>query len=165
MSAPDVFISYARADAETARRFADAFRADGLDVWWDNALQAGEVFDEAIEAALRAARAVVVLWSKKSVISRWVRAEATLAERKNTLIPVMIEPCERPIIFELVQTADLTGWVSAFRAWRAHDGLPSLVRARAAPRKSGFSLRARRHARGIAPQRRKRAGQPERRAA
>jgi formylglycine-generating enzyme required for sulfatase activity len=39
-----------------------------------------------------------------------VRAEATLGERKSALIPAMIEPCERPILFELIQTADLTRW-------------------------------------------------------
>ena len=56
---------------------------------------------------------MVVLWSPLSVASRWVRAEATLADRKGTLVPVLIEPCERPIIFELVQTADLSGWRGA----------------------------------------------------
>ena len=61
MSTPDIFISYARGDADTAKLFAETFRGEGLDVWWDDALQAGEVFDEAIEAALRAAKAVVVL--------------------------------------------------------------------------------------------------------
>jgi formylglycine-generating enzyme required for sulfatase activity len=39
-----------------------------------------------------------------------VRAEATLGERKSALIPAMIEPCDRPILFELIQTADLTRW-------------------------------------------------------
>jgi TolB-like protein len=110
LSAPDIFISYARNDAETARRFADAFRAEGLDVWWDNALQAGEVFDEAIEQALRAAKAVVVLWSPDAVASRWVRAEATLADRNRTLVPALIAPCSLPIVFELTQTPDLSCW-------------------------------------------------------
>ena len=62
------------------------------------------------ETALRTAKAVVVLWSKKSVQSRWVRAEATLADRNKTLLPCMIEPCERPIMFELTQTAELGHW-------------------------------------------------------
>lgn len=110
MSTPDVFISYARKDAQVARQFAESFIRDGFDVWWDDALQTGEVFDEEIEQALRAAKAVVVLWSPHSVASRWVRAEATLADRNNTLLPVMIEPCERPIVFELLQTADLIHW-------------------------------------------------------
>ena len=84
-----------------ARLYADALEAQGFSVWWDAALRSGEAFDEAIEAALRAAKAVVVLWSPRSVASRWVRAEATLADRNKTLAPVIIEPCERPIMFEL----------------------------------------------------------------
>ena len=62
------------------------------------------------ETALRTAKAVVVLWSKRSVQSRWVRAEATLADRNKTLVPCMIEACERPIMFELTQTAELGHW-------------------------------------------------------
>jgi TolB-like protein len=53
---------------------------------------------------------VVVLWSRKSVASRWVRAEATQADRSGTLVPAMIEDCKRPIMFELKQTADLSKW-------------------------------------------------------
>lgn len=110
LSSPDIFISHARTDAKIARRFADAFRAEGFDVWWDDALQAGETFDEAIETALRSAKAVVVLWSPDSVASRWVRAEATVGDQNSTLIPATIKPCQRPVIFELTQTADLTRW-------------------------------------------------------
>jgi adenylate cyclase len=106
----DVFISYARADAAVARRFADAFGAAGFTVWWDDALRSGEAFDESIERALREASAVVVLWSTSSVVSRWVRAEATLADRNRKLVPVMIESCERPIMFELTHTSDLSKW-------------------------------------------------------
>ena len=107
---PDVFLSYSRDDLVIARQFADALRAEGFDVWWDTDLKSGEAYDEVTEAALRGARAVIVLWSKKSVGSRWVRAEATLADRNRTLIPAMIEACERPIMFELTQTADLMHW-------------------------------------------------------
>jgi len=39
----------AREDAVSARRFADAFRAVGFSVWWDDALRSGEAFDESIE--------------------------------------------------------------------------------------------------------------------
>ena len=109
----DIFISYARDDQAVARLYADALEAQGFSVWWDAALRSGEAFDEAIEAALRAAKAVIVLWSPRSVVSRWVRAEATLADRNRTLTPVIIEPCERPIMFELTQTADLCHWKGA----------------------------------------------------
>ena len=110
MGAPEVFLSYNRDDHAVAQRFATALQAQGLGVWWDTTLRAGDAYDEVTERALRDARSVVVLWSKKSVISRWVRAEATLADRNGTLVPVMIEPCERPIMFELTQTADLSHW-------------------------------------------------------
>lgn len=106
----DIFLSYNREDQATARLYADAFEAAGLSVWWDVTLRAGETYDVVTETALREARAVVVLWSPRSVLSRWVRAEATIADRNRTLLPAMIEQCERPIMFELTQTADLTHW-------------------------------------------------------
>lgn len=110
MSQPHVFISYARDDEKTARLFAAGFQREGFAVWWDDALHSGDTFDEVIETQLRAAKAVIVLWSPRSVASRWVRAEATLADRNKTLAPVIIEPCNRPIIFELTHTADLSHW-------------------------------------------------------
>ena len=116
----DIFLSYNREDQAAARRFAEAFEGQGFKVWWDATLRSGEAYDEVTEAALREAKAVVVLWSKKSVVSRWVRAEATLADRNRTLVPAMIEPCERPIMFELTQTADLSRWAgdATDRTWQ-----------------------------------------------
>jgi len=107
---PDVFLSYSREDQATARRFADGMTGEGFSVWWDQALNAGEAFDRVTEKALAEAGAVVVLWSKRSVDSNWVRAEATEARASGRLVPVMIEPCKRPIMFELTHTADLSGW-------------------------------------------------------
>jgi TolB-like protein/Tfp pilus assembly protein PilF len=107
---PDVFLSYTHADREMARLFAEGLEAAGLDVWWDVTVQLGETFDEATETALRTAGAVVVLWSPRSVASRWVRSEASVALRQGTLVPAMIEACERPVMFELTQTADLSHW-------------------------------------------------------
>lgn len=118
---PDLFLSYARDDQEIARRFAENFEREGFGVWWDQALTPGEAFDQVTEEALARASAVVVLWSKKSVTSRWVRAEATQANASNRLLPVMIEPCTRPIMFELTHTADLSGWKGdrADPAWQS----------------------------------------------
>lgn len=106
----DIFLSYNREDQAKAKIIAKALADQGFDVWWDTVLRAGQTYDEVTEKQLHAAKAVVVLWSSRSVKSKWVRAEATLGDRKSALIPVMIEPCDRPIMFELIQTADLTGW-------------------------------------------------------
>lgn len=129
---PDIFLSYGHGDEATARRFAESFEREGFSVWWDASLRSGDAFDATIEAALRSAKAVVVLWSAISVQSRWVRAEATLAERNKTLMPVMIEHCDRPIMFELMHTADLSHWNGDPNdlAWQTYlSGLRRLVEA------------------------------------
>lgn len=107
---PDVFLSYSREDQPRARLFAEALEQEGFSVWWDQALDPGETYDEVTSNALDSALAAVVLWSTKSVTSRWVRAEATLADRQGKLFPAQIEACRLPIQFELTQTADLAGW-------------------------------------------------------
>ncbi len=106
----DVFVSYTKDDRNIARQFATGLEREGFSVWWDQAIHAGEAFDRATEQALADARAVVVLWSRRSVESDWVRAEATEARATGRLVPVMIEPCKRPVIFELIHTADLASW-------------------------------------------------------
>ncbi len=107
---PDVFVSYSRLDRAVARSFAESFEREGFSVWWDQAINPGEAFDQVTEQALEEAKAVIVLWSSASVKSRWVRAEATQANASNRLLPVMIEACRRPIIFELSHTIDLSNW-------------------------------------------------------
>jgi hypothetical protein len=110
VSETDIFLSYARHDRGTAKLFAECLGQEGFNVWWDAALRSGQTFDEVIERNLRDSKAVVVLWSPASVASRWVRAEATIADRRNKLAPAIIEACDRPIIFELTHTAELIGW-------------------------------------------------------
>jgi hypothetical protein len=105
-----IFLSYSRADRPKAQVFAEALAAEGFSVWWDKVLRAGQTYDEVTEGMLRDADVVVVLWSTVSVKSKWVRTEATLGQRTSILIPAMIEDAERPIMFELTQSADLIGW-------------------------------------------------------
>lgn len=121
MATPDIFLSYNREDIAQAKLFAKALAAEGFEVWWDQTLRSGEAYDRVTEKALTEARAVVVLWSPRSVESRWVRAEATEAERSGKLVPAMIEACKRPIMFELTHTAELSHWKGSRKdpAWRA----------------------------------------------
>lgn len=119
-AAPDIFLSYSREDQAVARRYAESFEKEGFSVWWDATLRSGDAYDAVTEEALSTARAVVVLWSRTSAVSRWVRAEATEASRNGTLVPVMIEPCKRPVMFELTHTAELVHWTGdrSDGAWR-----------------------------------------------
>src|SRR5205814_6105833 len=71
-----VFLSYDRDDSDKARILASALERAGHSVWWDLHVRGGAQFSKVIEEALKAADAVVVLWSKDSIDSAWVRDEA-----------------------------------------------------------------------------------------
>ena len=106
----DIFVSYATEDRERARTLAQALEERGWDVWWDREIPLGRLYDDAIEQALAAARCAIVLWSKTSVASEWVRSEASEAKRRGILVPVLLDSIDPPLAFRLLQGADLTAW-------------------------------------------------------
>ncbi len=57
-----VFLSYSRADRKAALAVVRVLEDAGYRVWWDGLLEGGERFSQTTEAALRHARAVVLLW-------------------------------------------------------------------------------------------------------
>lgn len=120
----DVFISYRRADRAKAEALATALKIENLDVWWDTALETGQTFDEKIQAALEQAKAVIVIWSKESVKSDWVRAESSIGRERGILVPIMVQPVNIPVPFNLIHTADLIGWSGD----RAHLGYRDMVK-------------------------------------
>ncbi|MGH6624541.1 MAG: TIR domain-containing protein, partial [Burkholderiaceae bacterium] len=99
--------------------------SEGWDVWWDRTIPPGRQFDEVIEEALDAATCVVVLWSKASIASTWVKTEAAEANRRKLLIPVVIEDVKIPLEFRRLQAADLTGWMGE----RAHPEVDKFIAA------------------------------------
>ena len=70
-----MFLSYDREDTDRARPLAVALEKAGHSVWWDRHIKSGAQYSKEIEAELKKADAVVVLWSKHSVDSAWVRDE------------------------------------------------------------------------------------------
>jgi hypothetical protein len=106
----DVFISYASEDREMAQKLAHSIGATGRSVWWDRKIIAGQAFDQIIENELDTAMSVVVLWSKHSISSEWVKNEAAVASERGVLIPAMIESVKLPLEFRRKQTADLINW-------------------------------------------------------
>ncbi|HEX2211208.1 MAG TPA: TIR domain-containing protein [Longimicrobium sp.] len=107
---PDVFLSYASADRERAREIASVFRARGWSVWWDRTIPPGRTYDQVIEDALDASRCVVVLWTKNSVQSDWVKIEADEGARRGILVPVLLEETRIPLAFRRIQASNLIGW-------------------------------------------------------
>jgi TolB-like protein/Flp pilus assembly protein TadD len=100
---------------------ANALEGAGLSVWWDRHIQVGSDFSAEIEREIEAARVVVVLWSKESHDSRWVRDEAAYASEHNKLIPVLLDSSEPPLGFRQVQSLSLSTGNGAERAQALSD--------------------------------------------
>lgn len=117
----DVFISYARPNAEVAGRIADALRQSGYSVWFDADLPAHRSYSEVIEEQLEAASAVIVLWSKDSAASQWVRSEANRARESGRLVQVRLDDVRLPMPFDQIQCVDLGNWQGdvGAPAWRS----------------------------------------------
>jgi hypothetical protein len=108
----DVFVSYAREDYDAVLELARELRRHGLSVFVDQDTRVGRDFPSEIEKRLRQASCVIVLWSRASVESRWVRAEAEIGAERGVLVPLRIEEVAPPIPFAAIETADLIGWPS-----------------------------------------------------
>jgi TIR domain len=106
----DVFVSYCSEDKARAALIVALLEDDGWDVFWDQDTRAGTMWPKVLEEQLEAARCVVVLWSAKSVASRWVRTEAYEALQGDKLLPLLLDEVRPPLEFRQTQTIDLTGW-------------------------------------------------------
>ncbi|WP_159017474.1 TIR domain-containing protein [Cognatiluteimonas profundi] len=106
----DVFVSYARSDKSRVAPLVAAIEAKGWSVWWDPEITPGQEFDDQIDAEIDAARAVLVVWTPVSVVSRWVRGEAREAAERGILVPVRFEQARLPMDVRAIHTTDLDGW-------------------------------------------------------
>ena len=108
----DVFISYKAEDRPRIEPLVDALEAEGLAVWWDARVGGGEAWRETIAEQLEAARCVIVVWSKRSTgpEGRFVRDEASRAQRRGIYLPVTIDKVEPPLGFGETQALTLRGW-------------------------------------------------------
>jgi hypothetical protein len=107
----DVFISYSQQSANSAEALAKALAAEGLDVWWDTRLTAGQRFDDVIRGELEQADAAIVIWSHASIISSYVKMEAGFAYGLDKLITVRtpdLAPEDIPEPFRSFHTSPVT---------------------------------------------------------
>jgi hypothetical protein len=84
----DIFISYSKRYPRPTRDVAAYLTSEGYSVWYDTKLISGQRFRAIIDQQLNAAKAVIVIWTKDSVRSNWVLAEADHADRDKKLIPL-----------------------------------------------------------------------------
>ena len=114
---PAVFLSYAREDAAATRCFANALRAAGVEVWFDeNELRGGDAWDRAIRKQIRDCALFVPVISANTQArpEGFFRLEWHLAEQRSLLIakgrPFIVPVCidDTPERDALVADAFLT---------------------------------------------------------
>jgi TIR domain/WD domain, G-beta repeat len=115
----DIFVSYSTAERELTVELARDLEAKGYSVWWDTSLITGDEFPATIRDEIRAAKAVVVIWTPNSVNSAWVYSEAQEAWRLGKLIPVRVSALEAyniPLPFSSLHTDLVTDRERIYRA-------------------------------------------------
>jgi|ERR1051325_68406 hypothetical protein len=111
---PAVFISYASADKEMARRLAYDLKSAGVNTWFDEfELKAGDPLLHTIRIGIEQSDFLLVLVSINSVGSKWVDGEVREALDKNintgapAIIPIRIDDAEPPLFLRSIKYVDL----------------------------------------------------------
>ena len=82
----EVFLSYSIKDGLAVEAVFSELQSKGISVWYDDGLIAGQPYRNELRRRIETTKAVVVLWTENSIDSKWVCAEADLAERHGKLI-------------------------------------------------------------------------------
>lgn len=104
----DIFVSYASSDRSKVEPFVAHLEAAGFSVWWDRQLQGGSMFSREIEAEVKQARVVLVVWSPDALESRWVADEAELALQTGKLVPITLGGVQAPMGFRQLHALDFS---------------------------------------------------------
>jgi hypothetical protein len=111
-----VFVSHASQDKRIASRVAMGLKAFDYDTWYDDwELLPGDSIVDRIEVAISQTDVLLVLLSKSSVGSKWVRRELSaglarqLSGKGVMVIPVVVEDCEIPDMLANTKYVDLRG--------------------------------------------------------
>jgi hypothetical protein len=122
-----VFISHTAADKRFVRRLAERLKKSDFRIWLDeHDLIAGDPLPQSIGKALQEARVILVVVSKASVGSKWLRFELNLATDKMIkgecrVIPLVIDETPLPSEVRGLLYADCRKGLAA--------GIPSILTA------------------------------------
>jgi hypothetical protein len=103
----EVFISYSRDDRKKVADLVERLQKSGVSVWWDPELSPGSQWTTEVENRIKGASSVVIVWSRRSIASFFVKAEAMLALNLDKARPVRIEEVPPPFPFETIHAHDL----------------------------------------------------------
>ena len=88
----DIFLSYRRSDQAIARDLVHELEARGVSVWWDQMIDGGVDWRDAIVEGLEGAASLVILFSEECNASKQLKKELAIADTLDKLVvPVLIE--------------------------------------------------------------------------
>lgn len=88
----DIFLSYRRSDQPIARALVAELQNRGIAVWWDQLIDGGQDWRDAIVAGLETSGALVILFSDDCNSSKQLKKELAIADTLDkTIVPVLIE--------------------------------------------------------------------------
>lgn len=113
----DIFISYARADAERVAPLRDALRRMGYRVFFDaQSIDPGTPWKERLRQSIRRARALVLCWSENTRGSEYVTFEYMQAETLGKrILPWRLDQTPLPPMLELQAIDDADAAQAAAR--------------------------------------------------
>jgi formylglycine-generating enzyme required for sulfatase activity len=105
---PTVFISYSHADSEFVDNLGERLKASGVVIWIDKwMVKIGDSITGKINEGIGTSDFLIIVLSRSSVESKWVREELNAALVRNVeqdknafILPVLKEDCEIPTILQ-----------------------------------------------------------------
>lgn len=78
----ECFVSYSREDRNLAVQLIDALEIEGISTWWDEKISlSARDYSKDIEKAIVMSQCFLVLWTKNSVNSEWVKDERSYLDQ------------------------------------------------------------------------------------
>jgi len=110
---PQAFISHSAKDKAFVRRLSQDLDREGVTVWLDERqLRVGDSLVERISEGLKDSGYFIIVLSKASVESNWVKAELNaslieeLSDKGTVILPALIEDCDVPVLLRDRKYAD-----------------------------------------------------------
>lgn len=110
---PKVFVSYSSRNKKFVVRLIDILKKNGIALWFDQwEIKVGDSIAEKIDVGIRSSDYLLIVLSKASASSRWVREELSAAKtieiekRGVFILPALLEDCDVPPLIASKRYAD-----------------------------------------------------------
>lgn len=105
----DVYVSYASKDRPFVASIIERLTACGVSIFWDQSIRPGASWQQSLQVAMEAAKAILVIWTEHSVVSDWTQSEAAFGRTNSKLVPIRVGAARPPAEFRDVAWINWSG--------------------------------------------------------